>query len=377
MAKVYLGYKDIVDIIWGATLLGGGGGGSMKNGLDMLDAYVRDHCAGDTSKVKLEMVDVEDMEPGVYGAVTAGMGAPTVLKETDFSEYALNTFKLLQTMAAEEGKKIGYSMAVEIGGFNTFVPMLISLRNGIPFVNTDGAARAVPALDTLLLHVNGNNTSPLAMSNANKDEVRIILTDAKDAKLAENVARGVTVAFGYMAGLCGWMLEKKAIAETLPKASVELCRKVGIVLRDKSVGDKFKELSDKGILKAKLFAMGPVTAGGNSQVGGFDIGYVEVGGKARVDFQNENLVLSDGQGKIGKVFMTAPDIICSYNTDDGHSLTNADYFDEDGKLIKQNVAIGCVQVDPVWWKTGDDRVLKVWSEYFSHVGYTGGLVKYA
>jgi DUF917 family protein len=29
-------YDDIINIIWGATLMGGGGGGSMKNGIDML-----------------------------------------------------------------------------------------------------------------------------------------------------------------------------------------------------------------------------------------------------------------------------------------------------------------------------------------------------
>jgi DUF917 family protein len=72
------------------------------------------------------------------------MGAPSAIKEVDFSVYATNAFNLLSEMAAQMGRKITYSMAVELGGFNTFVPMLILLVQKIPFVDTDGAARAVP-----------------------------------------------------------------------------------------------------------------------------------------------------------------------------------------------------------------------------------------
>jgi len=376
-------YQDIVDMIWGSTLLGGGGGGSMLNGMDLLQKYMADHGLSE-SDISVDVIDPEEMEAGAYAAVTAGMGAPTAIKNVDFSKYATNTFEVMQDFVLP--KKVSYSMAVELGGFNTFVPMLISLVKGIPFIDTDGAARAVPALSTLLLHVNGVATSPLVMANAYEgedgyDQIAIKLKDAHDAGLAENLARGVCVAFKMLSGLCGWMMEREAIREKLPVGTVSLSRDVGNVLRDDSVTNKFEKLAENGVVECRELTRGAVTGGGNVQEKGFDFGFIEVTDAAdgtifRIEFQNENLVLSTGGGKIGEVKMTCPDIICCYNSDTSQPLTNADFFDADGNLIDQNVVIGAVKVDEKWWMTGDDRVSDIWKEYFGHVGYDGPIVKY-
>ena len=34
MAKRILNEEQLIDVIWGATLMGGGGGGAMANGMD-------------------------------------------------------------------------------------------------------------------------------------------------------------------------------------------------------------------------------------------------------------------------------------------------------------------------------------------------------
>ena len=376
-------YEDIVDMIWGATLLGGGGGGSMLNGVDMFEKYISDHGLS-PADISVDVIEPDEMEEGAFAAVTAGMGAPTRIKDVDFSKYTTNTFEAFQEFALPG--KVSYSMAVELGGFNTFVPMLISLVKGIPFVDSDGAARAVPALETLLLHVNGNDTSPLVMANAYEgsdeyDVVTIKLKDPKNAALGENLGRGVCIAFDMLSGLCGWMMEKDTILKTLPVGTVSLSQKVGSVLRDDGIKAKFDALAEKGVVECRELARGKVTGGENLQAKGFDFGYIEVtdentGVVWRIEFQNENLVVSTGGGKIGEVKMTAPDIICSYNSDTSQPLTNADYFDIDGKLIEQNVVIGAVKVSKEWWITGDERVASVWKEYFGHVEYDGPLVKY-
>ena len=376
-------YEDIVDMIWGATLLGGGGGGSMQNGMDMLHKFMSDHGLS-TDEISVDVIEPGEIEAGAYAAVTAGMGAPTRIKDVDFSKYATNAFEALQESVLPD--KVSYSMAVELGGFNTFVPMLISLVKGIPFVDADGAARAVPALTTLLLHVNGNDTSPLVMANAYEgsdeyDVVTIRLKDPKDAALAENLGRGVCVAFDMLSGLTGWMMKKEEIEKTLPAGTITLCQKVGRVLRDGSVEAKLDRLDELGILECREFVRGAVTGGETKQASGFDFGCVEVtdagtGTVFRLEFQNENLVISTGGGGIGDVKMTAPDIICCYNADTSAPLTNADFFDIEGNLIKQNVVMGAIKVSDKWWITGDERVGSVWKEYFSHVEYGGPIVKY-
>ena len=177
-----LNEEQLIDVIWGATLMGGGGGGAMVGGTDLLNTYKKLHPE---KPVELTLIESGEMAPDAYAAVTAGMGAPTVLKSVDFSQYAVNAFNTLKEMAAEMDppRKLEYCIPVELGGFNTFCPMLISLLEGIPFVDCDGAGRAVPALDTLLLHVNGLDTSPLAMADDKDNKVMIKLKDPKDAPM--------------------------------------------------------------------------------------------------------------------------------------------------------------------------------------------------
>ena len=141
MAKRILKEEQLIDVIWGATLMGGGGGGAMVGGTDLLDTYKKLHPE---KPVELTLLETCDMDPEAYGAVTAGMGAPTVLKNVDFSQYAVNAFNALKEMGTkmDPPRKLEYSVPVELGGFNTFCPMLISLLNDIPFMT----ARAVRCL---------------------------------------------------------------------------------------------------------------------------------------------------------------------------------------------------------------------------------------
>ena len=148
MAKTYLNEENMRDIIWGATLMGGGGGGSISSGMMLLESYKKDH-PGKTLSV--EMIDASDMPDGTYAAATAGMGAPAAIAGVDFSQWAANAFAVLQDLAARDGKKLGYNYPVELGGFSTFFPLLLSLKTGLPTIDCDGAGRAVPALETLLL----------------------------------------------------------------------------------------------------------------------------------------------------------------------------------------------------------------------------------
>ncbi|HHX25030.1 MAG TPA: DUF917 family protein, partial [Firmicutes bacterium] len=60
--------KDLRDILYGATLLGAGGGGALRDGLRLLSD------AASKYEVKLEIVDPEEMEPGDYAVMVAAIG---------------------------------------------------------------------------------------------------------------------------------------------------------------------------------------------------------------------------------------------------------------------------------------------------------------
>lgn len=363
MAKRVLDEQQIIDIIWGATLLGGGGGGSMKNGMDLLNKYKSDHPG---KPIKVTLYDTAEMDPDAYAAVTAGMGAPTAIKDVDFSAYATNAFNALKDMAAKMDKprKLEYSLAVELGGFNTFVPMLISMVNDIPFIDADGAARAVPALDTLLLHINGCDTSPLAMADGANNKVTIELKDARDAHLAEEIGRHICMAFNMMSGLSGWMVKQDDVKKRLPEGTVTLSEKVGRVLRECAADGSsvFDKIANDGIVQCRQLCAGKVTKAENVMEKGFDYGKVYIdanGSEWLLYFQNENLLIAQD----GKNIMSVPDIICYYNKRTGEPLTNAD--------IKEGleIVIGAVKVNEKWWNNKD--MFDVWKPFLKNVGYEG------
>ena len=374
-----LNETDIRNVIFGATILGAGGGGSMSSALDTLNRFIETHPGKD---VKVEMIFPSDMEDGAFAAVTAGMGAPKAIIGKDFTPYAVNANDALVKMAAKAGKSLKYTLPVEIGGFNTFVPMLISLLNGIPIVDADGAARAVPALDTLLLHVNGLNTSPLAMADNKNNRLTITLADPRDASEAEIIGRNICVAFDMTAGLAGWMVTKDEIQSAIGNGTISYALKVGQSAQEyihpwkdnkpphHDYANIFDHLADYGHLPCKAICTGTITKVETKTAGGFDYGVAIIAGQDgaeyKILFQNENLVLY----KENTVLMTAPDIISLYDKKNTVPLTNAD------TEVGQWVDVGVFKVDERWWKQGEDKINEVWKPYFTNVEYTGKIVRY-
>ena len=139
--------NGIRNMIYGATIFGGGGGGACESGEMALDQFKEDHGIADDADVMVQVMAPEEMDDAGYACCTAAMGAPTKFKEVRIAPYINGSFDHLCKMADEKRKSIDYSIAVEIGGFNTLVPLLVAMEKGIPFIDADGTGRAVPALD--------------------------------------------------------------------------------------------------------------------------------------------------------------------------------------------------------------------------------------
>lgn len=357
--------------------MAGGGGGPLQNGLDLLKTYMDSHKL-EPKDVSITIIDPKDMDPQDYAGVTAAIGAPTAIKG-DFTPYVNNAFALLQSLGAQAvpPKTIKCSLAVELGGFNTFVPMLIAMDQHIPLVDADGSGRAVPALNTTLLSVNQNDVSPLGLADKDNNQVILQLKDPQDAQLAEIMARQVAVGFNNICGLSGWTLHKAAIIDTLPVGSISQCQKIGAILRNQDITDKFGELNRQGTLVCREVFRGTISNGESKEQDGFDQGYVEYtanGCSCKTLFQNETLVI---QASPDDVWMTAPDIIACYMEETACPLTNADLFDDTGKVkLNVPVVLGLIAVSQQWWKQGEAKMNTLWSEYFNSLGYKGNIKRF-
>lgn len=277
----------------------------------------------------------QEMTKGSYASVVAGMGSPQKMIGVDFTPYAVNAFDALRDMAAktDDPKNIKYALAVEMGCFNTFVPMLISLLNNLPVIDADGSGRAVPALNTLLFHINGLDTPPLAMADGENNQIRIKLKGSKNAELAENIGRIISTQFNGKAGLAGWIVNSEEIRGNIATGTIMQAMEIGEAIRDCIESDKldqvFAALNRGGLVQLKEITYGTVTEFTNETTGGFDYGHFVVSSssgsaKWRVDYQNENLLLSRADGGKFVPVMTVTDIISVYDSDIGNPLTNAD-----------------------------------------------------
>lgn len=386
--RTTLNEQDIIRIINGASLMASGGGGSVTDGIGLLETYKKNHPG---AVISVEMIEPSEMANDVYAVILAGMGAPTKGANKDFTVPAEGSYDEISKMAARDGKAIGYTMPIEMGGFNTFAPMLISLTQQFPVVDADGAGRAVPGLDTVLVHVNGYDTSPLAMAGENNDRVEIIMADPRNAVGAQKIA--APIANGYFegnAGISGWMLNSEQIADALPQGTITLSRDIGIVI-EKAIEDSsggyvdeiFGLINGMDGLEARALTLvtkiSDYTPNENPE---FDNGYYYVGDgvtspKYKIAYENESLVLYLVKGDEEIPYMTAPDIITMYNAKTGEPVTNED-IDQNhqaGTLDDLEVVPGIIRVSDQWWK--DAMVTNnAWRPYFEEVGYSGDVIRY-
>jgi len=388
---ITLNEKDIINIMNGAALLAAGGGGCFDDGMLLLNMFKEKHPE---KPIEVKLCSLEEMEDGEYAAVVAGMGAPTEGAGKDFTMCAVYSFEEAQRMALEMDKNVKYTMPIEMGAFNTFAPMLISLMTGMPTLDADAAGRAVPGLDTLLVHINGGNTSPLAMSDEKGNIVQIKCADPKDAVMAQSLASPIAVKFQSNAGIAGWVMSKEEIKSYVPSGTITLAKRIGEVIekqrelqgQETYISDIFDELKKESIVDTRtLHLQTPVRAFTTGFKDGFDVGSYIIGDgdggfniTYKVYFQNENLLLyrvrPDGREELK---MTAPDIITMYNAKTGDPITNEDLFllRDEGKLDELEVALGIIKADQSWWKTGR-TMQEAWAPYFAVLGYDGEIKKY-
>ena len=159
------------------------------------------------------------------------------------------------------GKDLRYNIPVELGGFSIFFPLLLSLITEFKTVDADGAGRAVPALETLLLHVNGCPTSPIALANGVNDKITVELADSHNAPLAEKIGRDICGEFGNMVGISGWLVDKTDIENRIITGSITQCEKIGAIMRRANCPAEklFEMLASEKLVQSKVVCVGDVT----------------------------------------------------------------------------------------------------------------------
>jgi DUF917 family protein len=304
---------DVERIAIGAGILGTGGGGNPYRGM------VRTKLEIEEGRV-LQLVTLDELPDDALVVPMGGMGAPTVgLEKLGSGDEGQRGVEAMQEYL---GKKIAATIPIEVGGGNSFAPLIAAGRLGIPTVDADGMGRAFPEGSMITFYFDGHAASPIVMT----DSVgrKIIIENAKDSKDLERIARAACVQMGGSAMVVDEpftvaQLKKVAIPKTMTFA-----HRIGdAVMNAQAEGsDPVKAVCD--VSNGQLLFSGKITDVDRRFERGYNFGRLTLigsdewsGEQATIDLQNEFLILRVG----GEIKAIVPDLITMVDAERGLPIT--------------------------------------------------------
>lgn len=333
-----LSYQNIEDILYGCTIMGTGGGGTLSDGIRAVKAALEEGK-------KFNLLDFEEIENDRYyvnpyfcGSIQPDSNEPD--KETNPELiYAIN--------GLEEYMNVEFHglVSVEYGGGNTGQCMAAAAMLNKYIVDADAAGRAVPELQFSTYHVTGQPIYPFAV--ASKYEDIAIFTRVASDERAEALTRMMAVATDNLVGMADHPLKGDLLKESVIPNALSYAQKVGEARRLAVENNKDPI---EAIIKAgegKLLCKGIVSED-NTHFGikdGFTTGEIGIkglneykGNVYKIWYRNENMIIWENN----MVKLTCPDLICVLRLEDGHPVTNPNYKDGD------KVAVIAFEAHPIW-----------------------------
>ncbi len=317
--------ENIIDLLYGCTVVGTGGGGGLKEGLKMME---EDFQLGR----ELKVISADEVPDDAYIATPYGCGAPTPEDggESDPRYARLPIYDgnpaILALKALEESMNVNFYAlsSTELGGMNTAEALHIACTLGLPIVDGDPAGRSVPELQHSTYFINNIPIAPMGLATKFGDVA--VLKNVVDDFRAEDMVRAMAVASDNIITVVDHPMTGKQYRESVIVGAISYALEIGETLRfakeaGESVPEKIAEKFD-----GKILFKGEVTDTPWELRDGFNFGDLYIKGEKEFDgdeyriwFKNENLM----SYKNGNVDVTCPDLICLFD-EEGIPVTNPD-----------------------------------------------------
>ncbi|MCR8670519.1 DUF917 domain-containing protein [Agrococcus sp. HG114] len=323
----------------GASLLGGGGGGTprlMAMGVEQSVAW------------PLRVNDVEELDPATP-CVAVGIGGSTMV----FGERLPGSDLFVDAIESVDrwtGSRAAAVCATEVGGMNALAPLLVARE--LALVDADLMGRALPYLDQFSLLADDLPGIAIAVSAWTRGS--LLLADARPADV-EHVLRAAFQAAGGWAGIVigGFTvgdLEEHAIRGTLARA-----RALGEAwLTQAGIGSRIAAIGAQPLALGRVAQVGPDPADVRVRV--IDIA-ADDGAVVRLVARSEVVACVID----GAVAARSPDIIDVIDPQTGAVLQVEEI------AAGRSVAVVGLEA-PAWWTSQPDRLAQVLP---SRYGLTG------
>lgn len=307
-----LGEDHLEALALGAAVLGTGGGGDPYIGKLLARQAIADLGP-------VTVLDLADVPDDALCAMSAVMGAPTVLVEK-LPSGAEQVFAF-RALERHLGRSITHVICAEVGGLNSMLPIVAAARTGLPLVDCDAMGRAFPEIQMSTPTLSKIAAAPMALAD---EKGNTVLIEAIDNHWTERLARSACIDMGACAYIALYVQTGAQVKEAMIGGTLRLAEEVGksVLAARASKVDVTEAVSDR-LAGIRLFA-GKITDVDRRTEAGFARGQVvidgtgpDMGSMLQVQFQNENLVcMLDGE-----VVATVPDLIVVMEAQTGEPIT--------------------------------------------------------
>lgn len=320
-----LSKQDVIDIIYGCTVLGTGGGGSLEGGLNIIK---EDFDAGR----EFILAELDEVPDDGYIACPYVCGSVSPLTPEEEERYAdlpeMNITEAMRAFQAMEeylGKQFFGIIPTELGGENTADAFHVAAMTGKPIIDADPAGRSVPELQHSTFYINNVPINPIAVATPFGDTA--IIDNVVNDFRAEALVRAMACVSKNIAGVVDHPTTGAILKKAVIPGTISYALEVGKALRlaNESGRDPAEDIIDAG--KGKMLFRGVVSDFSWDTIDGFTVGEVKLNGKNgfeghtyRVWFKNEHII----SYKDGVVDVTVPDLICVLDGN-GVPVTNPYY----------------------------------------------------
>ncbi len=337
--------QDLLDILYGCTILGTGGGGSLEKGLALIEDALN-------KGKQFRLVDFSEVPGDAWIATPYMCGSISPSTPELEAQYASlpkldepEPYLAYRALEAYFGKEFYGVISTELGGGNTAEALYVAALLDRYIIDADPAGRSVPELQHSTYCIYDLPIYPMACANQFGD-VAILPKVVNDLR-AEALVRAMAVVSKNRMGVADHPAQAKVLREAVIRGAISHAWKIG---------KAFREAKERGELAAPHIAAvaggfvlfkGTVSRHHYDTVEGFTVGDVYIQGEGgyagseyHIWFKNEHIIA----WRDGRVDVTVPDLICVF--DDDRNDPNLNPFFHEGLKVS---VIGLPA--PAQWRT--------------------------
>ncbi|WP_025105339.1 DUF917 domain-containing protein [Microbacterium paraoxydans] len=308
MAARQLTRTDALNAVYGGCILGGGGGGVLEEGIEKVDALF-EHYEGPV------LVSPDELEEDAYVACVALVGAPSASDAHYDADQLIDTVRMVSdTLDAP----LAAIMTNENGAGTTTNGWLQAAALGLPVIDAPANGRAHPtgSMGSMNLHELDGYESVQAFAGG-RGAQRVAGFIKARLRLAADAARAVSVQAGGLVTVCRNPVQVGYVAEHAAVGGISQAIELGAAYHAASEG-RARIDAVVEFLGGSIVVEGVVERCELDQIGGFDVGAIELGG-AEMTFWNEYMTLEIDGERLG----TFPDLIMTLDSRTGAPVVTA------------------------------------------------------